>query len=278
MDELCYEITKKKCLPDVDLIKLKNIETKNLLSIKKDRTFSEYCWTITPITPKIVFDRNPNAKRVTYLDADLWFRKSPKRIFEEFEKSKKEVLITEHAYDPEYDQSEKYGKYCVQFMIFKKGGENIRKCWENRCLEWCFAKEDEGRFGDQKYLDDWTYRFPGKVHVFSQKELIQAPWNAKKFSYSDSVIWHFHGLRIQGRKIILFLRYKIPYSTIKNIYIPYVGEICKIMKNLPIEIYQGKSESWVIHFCRILESFICTLGSKFSKYKSHNIKKIDEYN
>ena len=107
-------------------------------------------------------------KRVTYLDADLWFRKSPAPIFKEFDKSGKDVLITDHAYSPEYDNSEKNGQYCVQFTTFtREGGETVRKWWEERCIEWCFARFENGKFGDQKYLDDWLERFPEQVHVLS---------------------------------------------------------------------------------------------------------------
>tara|TARA_B100001093_G_scaffold100534_1_gene92611 strand:+ start:16044 stop:16970 length:927 start_codon:yes stop_codon:yes gene_type:complete len=267
MDKLCYEILDKKGYPNVDLIRLEDFETKNLISIKGERTFSEYCWTLTPFTSKIVFDRNPDALRVTYLDADLWFRKSPKPIFKEFENSKKQVLITEHSYDEDYDQSEKYGKYCVQFMTFKRGGERIRKWWEEKCLEWCFAKFENGKFGDQKYLDDWLERFPQQVHVLSQKESIQAPWNAKIFLSSSAIIWHFHGLRVQKNRILCFLRYKIPYPVIEKIYDPYIHEIRKIVKDLTIEISQGKIESQFIRILRRFDSYICTFGKKFSKYR-----------
>ncbi len=272
MDKACYDILEKKSLPNMDLIRLEDFETKNLFSIKKERTFSEYCWTLTPFTPKIVFDRNPDALRVTYLDADLWFRKPPKPIFKEFENSKKQVLITEHAYDEDYDQSEKYGKYCVQFMIFKRGGERIRKWWEEKCLEWCFAKFENGKFGDQKYLDDWLERFPKQVHVLSQRESIQAPWNAKIFSCSCAIIWHFHGFRIQKKRILCFLRYKIPYSVIEKIYDPYVYEIQKIVKGLTIEISQGKIESRFIRVLRRFDSYICTLGKKSAKYRISSLE------
>ena len=273
MDELCYEIIEKKSLSDVDLIRLEEVETKKLLEVKKERTFSEYCWTLTPLTPQIVFERNSSANRVTYLDADLWFIKDPFALFKEFESSNKEVMITDHAYDSDYDQSEKYGKYCVQFMIFKRGGEIVRKWWEKKCLEWCFARYEEGRFGDQKYLDDWLNRFPQYVHVLSQKESIQAPWNAKRFSCSSSVIWHFHGLRIQKRKVLCFLRYKIPYSVITKIYDPYIDEIQKIMEDLPIEISQGKAEKKFVRVLRRLDSFITTFGCDFSKYRFTSLER-----
>jgi hypothetical protein len=72
------------------------------------------------------------------------------------------VLITDHGYAPEYDQSATSGQYCVQFMTFERdGGEPVRRWWEERCIEWCYARFEDGKFGDQKYLDDWPYRFKG---------------------------------------------------------------------------------------------------------------------
>src|SRR3546814_10715067 len=90
----------------------------------------------------------------------------PISIFAEFEKSGAHVLMTDHGYSPEYDQSATSGQYCVQFMTFNRhGGEHIRHWWESRCIEWCFARFEDGKFGDQKYLDDWPDRFGNDVPV-----------------------------------------------------------------------------------------------------------------
>src|SRR4029079_1632008 len=98
------------------------------LAVKSNRTFVEYCWTLTPCTPKLVFDRDPSAQRVTYLDADMFFLKEPTPVFEEWEASGKSVLITDHAYHAEYDQSATSGQYCVQFLSFAKGAsEPVRR-------------------------------------------------------------------------------------------------------------------------------------------------------
>ena len=140
MDDEVYEILSIMKLPNVQLLQLSLVETKELKRVKPERTVGEYCWTVTPFAPKFVFKADISVKKVTYLDADLWFRKSPAPIFQEFDQTGKSVLITDHAYAPEYDLSEKSGKYCVQFTTFaREGSESVRKWWEDRCIEWCLS-------------------------------------------------------------------------------------------------------------------------------------------
>src|SRR5262245_16846177 len=163
---LCLDDRTQKTLedllnPNLRTIPLAEVETRDLLAVKPGRNFAEYSWTLTPFTPRFVFERDASVTRVTYLDADLFLLKSPRPIFEEFDASGKSVLITEHAYDVEYDQSATSGRFCVQFMTFvRDSSEPVRSWWAERCLEWCFARSEDGKFGDQKYLDDWTDRFP----------------------------------------------------------------------------------------------------------------------
>ena len=131
VDDQAHEILSKLNLPNVRLLQLSKLETADLLTVKPLRTKGEYCWTLTPFAPRFVFEADVNVTRVTYLDADLWFRKNPAAIFREFESSGKQVLITDHAYAPQYDQSATSGQYCVQFMSFNRDGcEFVRKWWE----------------------------------------------------------------------------------------------------------------------------------------------------
>jgi len=197
MDDEVHEVLSRLNLPNVRLLQLSKLETPELLAVKPLRGKGEYCWTLTPFTARFVFEADAEVSRVTYLDADMWFRKNPEPIFREFDASGKDVLITDHAYAPEYDQSTTSGQYCVQFLTFTRdGGEVVRKWWEEKCIEWCFARFEDGKFGDQKYLDDWPIRFADSVHVLTNKELILAPWNATRFPYGNAVAWHFHRLRI----------------------------------------------------------------------------------
>ncbi len=118
----------------------------------------------------------------------MWLVADPTPIFAELDASGAAVLITEHAYSPEFEQSLSYGIYCVQFMPFlRDGSADIRRWWQDRVIEWCYARAEDGKFGDQKYLDDWPERFGEAVHVLSQPQWTQAPWNATRFAAADAV-------------------------------------------------------------------------------------------
>lgn len=227
VDDRCYDVLEQLQLTNVSLLKLSLLETPELLRVKTTRTKGEYCWTLTPFAPRFVFEADGTVEQVTYLDADLWFRRSPSLIFDDFRKAGKHVLITEHAYSPEYDYSHINGQYCVQFMTFnRQAGERVRQWWQERCLEWCHAWLEDGKFGDQKYLDDWPERFESEVHISSGREWFLAPWNATRFPYSSGVVFHFHGLRLlPGNKVSFGSIYPLPNVLIKNVYDIYLQDL-----------------------------------------------------
>lgn len=253
VDDDVHGVLTKLNLPNVRLLQLSKLETEKLKQVKPTRTKAEYCWTLTPFAPRFVFETDSTVTRVTYLDADLWFQKHPAAIFREFEEAGKHVLITEHAYAPENDQTAISGQYCVQFMTFNRdGGEKVRKWWEERCIEWCYARLEDGKFGDQKYLDDWPERFNAFVHVLNDKELALAPWNATRYPYGNGVFWHFHSLRIEshsGKSFSVFLGpYTLPRVTIKNVYASYVEELriaIKILSQNGITIRPQQSRTFL---------------------------------
>ena len=227
-------------LTNIKTIDLNNVETPILQSLKKLRTRAEYCWTLSPFSIKWIFEIDDKIDRITYVDADMYFFKSPTRIFNEFENSNKSVLITEHAYDADYDQTAESGHYCVQFMIFKRNiSEPVRKWWEDKCVEWCYSRLEDGKFGDQKYLDDWSERFSEYVHVLSQIDVFQGPYNAKRFPYSKAIAFHFSGFKILSKyKCMLHSTYRVPIPTDKNLYITYMQSIKRQLDLLGYDIIQ----------------------------------------
>jgi len=227
VDDDAHAMLSKLELPNVRLLQLSKLETEELLRVKPTRSKGEYCWTLTPFAPRFVFNTDESVKRVTYLDADMAFFDDPGPIFKDFEKSLKSILITKHSYGAANDSTKYSGKYCVQFMIFKRDdGEEVRKWWADKCIEWCYAKFEGGKFGDQKYLDQWPKIFSEFVHVSENTEYFQAPWNCNKYPYSDAILYHFHGLRIVKSMVtnsprIFFSGEYIPKKTIDFIYLPY---------------------------------------------------------
>lgn len=224
MDDATEKAINELSLLNVTTLPLADVETPELLAVKDSRSIAEYCWTLTPFSVDFVFERAPDAQRVTYVDADIWFAKSPDLILHEMQNF--ESLITPHAYSREYAANIRYGIYCVQFMPFtREGSMPIRSDWQNKCLDWCFAIDEPTRFGDQKYLNAWPNQFPGQVQVLPHVELTQAPWNAVSFHPRDAVFFHFHRLRLASPHRAFVGTYRLPRKTVRTLYRPYLADI-----------------------------------------------------
>jgi hypothetical protein len=226
MDEGSETALERLALPNVRLLPLREAESEALLEVKPTRTTGEYCWTLTPFTPELVFAADLMPDEVTYVDADIWLMDSPRPILKSLARSGKSVQITDHGYAPEYDQSAASGRYCVQFMTFRRGSsEHVLRWWQERCLEWCHAYLEDGKFGDQKYLDDWPSRYPEDVHVLEEQGWTLAPWNATRFPYSSGLLYHFHGLRLLSDRRVRIGPYRIPAPLLENVYRPYLSDL-----------------------------------------------------
>jgi len=242
-DQKCLESLKKIDFDKATIISLQEFEDEELLSAKPTRSRMEYCWTCTPTIILYALETY-NHESCTYVDADLYFFKSPELLLEEMEDNS--VLISEHRYTPRYDQSEKYGKYCVQFMTFKNNvrGKTALDWWRNACNAWCYAKREKGKFGDQKYLDDWLERFEG-VHLLQHLGGGVAPWNVQQYNLIKNekglfckvknsriefelIFYHFHHLQFLINGQIDLGSYKLSGNVKKLIYKPYIKHLEKI--------------------------------------------------
>jgi len=213
------------------LLNLAELETAELLAVKPGRNRAEYCWTLTPWSIQWVLEAEPIAHRVTYLDADVFFLNSPSPIFAEFESSGRGVLITEHGYAPEYDQTPTSGKYCVQFLtICSYTGIPVLEWWRDRCLEWCFARSENGLFGDQKYLESFPVLFPSLFYEIGADSRFQGPWNASICPFSKAIAFHFHGLRIIDYRLINISTYSLPTPHLQYVYLRYCLLLQKIIQ------------------------------------------------
>ena len=272
LDQTTYKILKKQNNKNLELLKLKDFENDKLKQKKRNRTKAEYCWTLTSWSIQWCLEINPEVNRVTYLDADLYFFKNPKKIFYELDQSRKKILITKHAFSPEYDQSFTSGIYCVQFLTISRGvGEIVLKTWRDQCMEWCFNRHEDEKFGDQKYLDLWPEKYKDIVHVLKIESLAQGPWNAQRFPYSDAVFFHFHGFKIFSKNRFLLSTYLIPRPTYQYIYKPYIKIIKNSLSELSNYDYKVKNSNFIIKFFPFSYSILIKLRNVFRKYFIPNI-------
>ena len=245
IDDACASALAKIGLGNATVVRLEEVESEALRSVKAGRSIGEYCWTLTPFLPSYVFQRMPQLERVTYVDADLFFFQTPALLIDELVESGKHVLITEHAFAPEYAQNIMFGRFCVQFVTFRSTDPAMRilRWWQERCIEWCYARQEDGKFGDQKYLDQWPELFPSAVHVLARTDRTIAPWNVAHFSRVFGtvrpVFYHFHGLKIISSNIaVLHFIYYIGRNNrwIYDRYVEAIRAVVKQMRRLRIPI------------------------------------------
>lgn len=230
MDETVERNLRALALPNVRLIPLAEVEKPELLAVKPTRSRGEYCWTITSFTPDFVFARDASVTRVTYLDADLFFFAAPTPLFAELDAARKDVLITEHAFAPEYESANLNGRFCVQFVTFRRtpAAAEVLHWWQARCIEWCYDRHEYGKFGDQKYLDQWPALFGAAVHILQDRDQALAPWNADyrlrlhpAGAQHRPAFFHFHGLRvIAPQRIKLYAGHRVGIA--QQMYAEYV--------------------------------------------------------
>ena len=205
-DDEALELLERLALPHLSLVSLARLEALDpgLAATKADRSRGEYCWTATPALPRAMFALRPELEEVTYVDADLWFFSDPEPLFAEMGDAS--VLVTEHRYPREYAHHEINGRFNVQFLVFRRDarGLEVLEWWHERCLEWCYARLEDGRFGDQKYLDDWPQRFAG-VHVLRHRGGGVAPWNVVAHELSQTA----DGVTVDGDPLVFFHFHKV---------------------------------------------------------------------
>lgn len=247
-DDATYEILHKLALPQVHPILQRDFENEDeqLSRAKANRSQVEYYFTCTPSLIAYVLKNHLEVDTITYLDADLFFFSNPSPIYEELGDGS--VLIVGHRFPPHLSHLEKYGIYNVGLLSFRRD-DVASRClhwWRKQCLEWCYDRVENGRFADQKYLDDWPTRFPGVV-VLKNKGAGLAPWNVANYSLrvdnrqvlvdSDRLIFfHFHGLRQPWKWLYDpgLAKYGVrANSKLKqNIYGPYIRELKKASYSL----------------------------------------------
>lgn len=257
-DNLTKDILLKLNLEFTTIITSGQFENEDLLKVKPTRNKAEYCWTSTSSVIKYVLDKY-NVEYCIYLDADLYFYDDPQSLIDELTDDKT-VLITEHRYSflSRYYEQKRAGRFCVQFILFSNddASRKILDKWISQCLEWCYARYEDGKFGDQKYLDTWPGDY-SNVHILENMGGGVAPWNAGQFRFFKEgkkvigvekksgikfnvVFFHFHYIRISDGNTADLGWNPLGKDTIEIFYKPYIEEIISKENELKISFPEYK--------------------------------------
>lgn len=245
LDEISRLILNRLKLPNVVVIPLHAIEQGDepLWEARKGRSLLEYYFTITPTVIIRLISEYPEIDVLTYLDADLYFFSSPDPLFEEL--GPHSIMIQEHRFSPRNRHREQWGKYNVGWISFRNDASGLEAVhwWREKCIEWCYARIEDGKFADQLYLDDWPARFDGVV-VTQNHGAGVAPWNHDQYSFaadgregviidgSPLVFFHFHALSIKNPSVIVAEKigyYLISEPVLKLCYLPYAYALTRAM-------------------------------------------------
>jgi hypothetical protein len=241
-DQLAYDALVALQLPNVRPVSLDEFERGDdeLLAAKSTRSDVEYFFTCTPSWPLYVLAHNEYIDVLGYLDSDLFFFSSPDSVYEELETGS--LLITAHDFPSDLKVKERFGRFNVGLMLFRHDEHALSALswWRERCLEWCYDRAEDGRFADQKYLDQWPALFP-ETRVMCKPAGALAPWNWMNYEISwdrDQIVvngerlvtYHFQSVSLHHGRVyttILSSYCRMPGGLRRRLYRPYIRELAQ---------------------------------------------------
>jgi hypothetical protein len=181
LSELCELILRELTLPNVEIIPIAVLEKEypELASIKPTRTLIEYYFTLSPFLPHFLF-AHTNADRITYIDGDLYFFTSPRPLLDLLGDAS--VAITPHRFSFDFRNHHVFGRFNVGWLTYRRCAEGLEclNTYKAECTAWCYDRLENGRFGDQKYLDAWPARY-SSLKVIEHKGFNLANWNIHNY-------------------------------------------------------------------------------------------------
>lgn len=245
MDAQTRSILERLDLPFVRCIPLAEVEDEALLKAKADRGVAEYCWTLSPCLPWYVMQRYPEIDFITYVDADLLFYSDIQPLFDEIGEAS--IAIIEHRFTERLKDREVNGRFCVEWVSFRRDEQGMAclSRWREQCIEWCYYRLEDGKMGDQKYLDEWPDRYSA-CHILMHPGAGIAPWNYAQYRFdkddasritvegSPLIFYHFHQFQLleNGQFDRLSTFYTSECSEPDAVYEAYEAELKNCLANV----------------------------------------------
>jgi hypothetical protein len=228
----------------VDVFDVKDVKSliPQLGIVQDNRSLSEYFFTLSSAIPNFLFKVYPQPDFVVYIDADLFFFENPERCILALDDTDN-VLLTSHNFARKNLDLRVYGEFNTGFIAFRRSaaGMKVASWWLERCLDWCKDVVENGKFADQKYLENFSSVAPG-VKISQDFGLNLGPWGLNSLKQIDSrngsiyvngqflFAFHFSGLQYNRIFAILGLnpyQYRVSKTVYELIYVPYLRSIRK---------------------------------------------------
>lgn len=227
---------------------------------RSNRTQIEWYFTATSCLVNYIVHKFPHIQNLFYLDSDLYFFSDVQPLLKEGQKGSAQVI--EHRFSSTLEHLLVYGRFNVGWIGFSTSQEGLEliKDYRDSCIEWCYDRLEDERYGDQKYLDKWPEKFPNCI-VSQYKGANVATWNIAERSLSmkngeyyidddQLIFYHFQGVArmksgnyvIKGDPLNLGVYFELLYS-------PYLHELSRIeqefdFKSKKIEAQDIRYNTW----------------------------------
>jgi hypothetical protein len=205
-----------------------------------NRSRAEQIFSIGPSFLLTLSERVRKGGWLVYMDSDLYFLKPLESYLGDLPFCN--VVIAPHRhYRWNKNRLAKYGMYNVGLVAFRKNEEGLRalRFWAESCIDWCYDRAEDGKYADQKYLEQFASVSEG-VFVDNSLGANLAPWNSflKRISATKTgdifvsrdklIYFHAQGLKQKSGRWILghlnFLSFAGPRLK-KLVYGPYLAKL-----------------------------------------------------
>lgn len=201
-----------------------------------DRTRVERIWSELP--RRMASLQATLGQPVTYVDADVMFWRDPEEWHIEAQRAG--VGFVRHGFaeaapypiPTTHTHESAFGVHNVG--VIYSSGRKFPSWWAGRCAAWCYDRVEAGMYGDQKYLDHYSDRFPS---VSLPPRACLGPWglHAGKLSmtsdgptFNDAPVtaFHYSSLRVIN-DVVLPTRpeYQLTPMHIEMLYTPYIEKL-----------------------------------------------------
>lgn len=271
MDRKCQEILSAIGFKHMIVECIDDVDSPELAEAKNNRSRAEFCWTCGSFFTDYFLNKY-NLPDITYLDSDLMFFSSPQVVFDELERKNASVGLAPH-----FMKYPLFGKYCVQYVYFKNDiyGSSCLRWWRDECLKWCYSRVEDGKYGDQKYLDYFADKF-NRVCEIENRGVGVAYWNMNDNLYKDgytyykgqkwpTVFFHYSGINVQVKDGVMTFRHTMyltdvirktfiePYADLmKEAFTKYLNTPIREVVITPLSVWNYRVKSITHYLNKVL--------------------------